>query len=220
MRVRVKICGITSVADALAAADAGADAVGLNFASGPRRIEVDLAREIIAALPPFVSPVALFVDAAAETILDTCAACAIGTVQLHGDEEPAFLKALRPLTVIKAFRVAAQEDVDEIAAWCRSCGEGGQPAAILLDSRVPGARGGTGEAFDWRLAARVRSIGRLILAGGLGPENVAEAIRVARPFAVDACTRLESAPGRKDRRRMADFVAAVRAAEAQLLTHL
>jgi phosphoribosylanthranilate isomerase len=213
MRVRVKICGITSVADALAAAEAGADAIGLNFAVGPRRIEPEAGGQIAAALPPFVTAVALFVNAQAETIRAACAACGIGTVQLHGEEAPDLVAALRPLRVIKAFRVATRQDVQAAAEFCRRCSQDGRPAALLLDARVEGVQGGTGQAFDWRLAAEARPIGRVILAGGLGPDNVAEAICVARPYAVDASSRLESAPGRKDHRLMREFVAAVRAAE-------
>jgi len=216
MRIRVKICGITDVADALAAAKAGADAIGLNFASGPRRIDPDEGRTIVAALPPFVTAVGLFVDADADTIREICGALRLDTVQLHGDEGPDLVAALRPLRVIKAFRVTRAGDIDAIAAYCEACGEGGGPAAILLDTRVPGMHGGTGETFDWRLAARARPMGRVVLAGGLGPENVAEAIRVAQPYALDASSKLESEPGRKDHRRMADFVAAVRTAEEQI----
>jgi len=215
MRVRVKICGVTSVEDALASAEAGADAIGLNFATGPRRIELETGRAIVAALPPFVTPVALFVDADADAIRATCAALRIGTVQLHGDEGPDLAASLAPLRVVKAFRVAGPADIDPVAAFCEACAESGSaPGAILLDTRVPGVPGGTGRTFDWRLAARAKRFGRVILAGGLGAHNVAEAIRVARPFAVDACSRLEAEPGRKDHQRIAEFVAAVRAAES------
>jgi phosphoribosylanthranilate isomerase len=215
MATKVKVCGITNVADGLAAADVGADAIGLNFAGGPRLVDQGVAREIVAALPPFVTPVALFVDAQAAWIRQICTVCGITTVQLHGDEPPDLLANLSPLCVIKAFRVGAEDDLAGVAAFCDACAEDGRPAAILLDARVPGKRGGTGHTFDWNLALHAKPIGPVVLAGGLGPENVAEAIRLVQPYAVDACSKLESEPGRKDRARMADFVAAAHAAGAE-----
>lgn len=213
-RVRVKVCGITNVPDALAAAEAGADAVGLNFALGPRRIDVQTGRAIVARLPPFLTPVGLFVDADAEMIHDTCLACGLSSVQLHGDEPPDLVALLGPLRVIKSFRVAVRADIEAIGAYLDQCPEGARPSAILLDARVPGLAGGTGRTFDWGLAAAARGLGPIILAGGLGPENVADAIRAVRPYGVDACSRLEAEPGRKDHQRLAAFVAAVRHAEA------
>ena len=217
VRVRVKVCGITSPEDALSAAAAGVDAIGLNFAAGPRRIEPDSARRITAHLPPLVSPVAVFLDADPETIHATCRQCGIGTVQLHGDEPPELVVRLAPLRVIKAFRVARESDVAEIEAYLKACSDLGRPpAAVLLDTRVPGLAGGTGKTFDWRLAGRVKDLSPLVLAGGLGPDNVADAVRAVRPFAVDASSRLESAPGRKDPCKVRKFVAAVRTAEEAL----
>ena len=203
--VRVKICGITRPEDAVAAADAGADAIGLLFYEGSRRcVSRERAAAILAELPPFVTPVALFVNEAVETIKSICDEVGVRTVQLHGDEPPAVARQLAPLTVIKAFRVGSPADLEALA---------GHPAsAYLLDARVEGSYGGTGESFDWALAARARRYGRIIVAGGLTPENVAEAVRVARPFGVDTSSGVESAPGVKDKAKVAAFVAAARGA--------
>ncbi len=203
--VRVKICGITRPEDAVAAADAGADAIGLLFYAKSRRcVSRERAAAILAELPPFVTPVALFVNEAVETIKSICDELGVRTVQLHGDEPPAVARELAPLTVIKAFRVGSPADPEAMAGYPAS--------AYLLDTRVEGSYGGTGESFDWALAARARRYGRIIVAGGLTPENVAEAVRVARPFGVDASSGVESAPGVKDKAKVAAFVAAARGA--------
>jgi len=203
--VRVKICGITRPEDAVAAADAGADAIGLLFYAKSRRcVSPEQAAAILAELPPFVTPVALFVNEAVETIKSICDELGVRTVQLHGDEPPAVARELAPLTVIKAFRVGSPADLEAMAGYPAS--------AYLLDTRVEGSYGGTGESFDWALAARARRYGRIIVAGGLTPENVVEAVRVARPFGVDASSGVESAPGVKDKAKVAAFVAAARGA--------
>ena len=217
MRVRIKVCGITCQEDALAAVEAGVDAIGLNFAAGPRKIDPSTARSILVRLPPMVCPVGLFLDAQPETVLAICRDLSIGTVQLHGSEPPETVARLAPLRVIKAFRVGKEEDIAEVEAYLEACSaEGCLPAAVLLDSRVPGLAGGTGQAFDWRLAARLKRRIPLILAGGLGPDNVAQAVRLVRPFGVDAASRLESKPGRKDPHLLRRFVAEVRRAEGEL----
>lgn len=202
--VRVKICGITRPEDAAAAADAGADAIGLVFAESPRRVSLDQARAVVDALPPFVTPVALFVDEAAEVIRETCASLGVSTVQLHGRETPEFALSLRGLCVIKAFRIGAEADLEPIAGY--------PAAAYLLDSKVKGRAGGTGVPLDWALAARATSLGRIILAGGLRPENVASAIRRVVPYGVDVSSGVESEPGKKDPAKVWAFVAAARAA--------
>lgn len=203
--VRVKICGITRPEDAAAAAEAGADAMGLVFAESPRRVTLEQARAILAALPPFVTPVALFVNETAEQIRETCQALGVRTVQLHGDEPPEFARQLAGLCVIKAFRIGGEADLAPLAA--------GYPAlAYLLDSKVAGRRGGTGVTLDWTLAARAASLGRIILAGGLTPDNVADAVRRVRPYGVDVSSGVECEPGRKDPAKVQAFVAAARAA--------
>jgi len=202
--LRVKICGITNPRDAVAAAEAGADAIGLVFAESPRRVTVGQARAILAALPPYVTPVALFVDEPAEVVRDTCGQLGIRTVQLHGDEPPDVARALGGFCVVKAFRIRTEADLAPL--------EGYPAAAWLLDSKVEGRRGGTGVTFDWTLAARAAKRGRVILAGGLTPDNVAEAVRIAKPYGVDTSSGVESEPGRKDRARLEAFVAAARGA--------
>jgi len=203
--LRVKICGITRPEDAVAAAQAGADAIGLVFADSPRRVSESQAAAVLAALPPLVTPVALFVDASVERVRGVCGALGVRTVQLHGDEPPEVARELAAegLCVLKAFRVGQAADLEGMA---------GYPAdAFLLDSRVPGRAGGTGVAFDWRLAQQAEAARPIILAGGLSPENVAEAVARVRPYAVDVSSGVESAPGVKDAERVRAFVSAARA---------
>jgi phosphoribosylanthranilate isomerase len=195
---RVKICGITSVQDALHAAGCGADALGLVFYPGsPRCVTRRQAREIVAELPPFVVPVGLFVNCPVEEIGDTAAACGFDTVQLHGDETPDDCR-LAPLRAIKALRVRDQASLAGI--------DGYPVSALLLDAWVPGSYGGTGKTFNWQLAAAAARAHRVVLAGGLTPDNVAEAVRAVRPYAVDVSSGVESAPGRKDPDLVAAFV--------------
>ncbi|MBM4032342.1 MAG: phosphoribosylanthranilate isomerase [Planctomycetes bacterium] len=204
--VHVKICGITRPEDAIAAAEAGADAIGLVFAESPRRVSVEQARAILAEAPPFVTPVGLFVNEALEGMLATCESLRIRTVQLHGDERPEVAQALAAngLCVIKAFRVGGEADLQAL--------DGYPAAAYLLDSRGAGKRGGTGVPLDWGLAARATALGRIILAGGLTPDNVAEAVRRVRPYAVDVSSGVEARPGIKDPAKVGAFIAAARRA--------
>ena len=224
MRTRIKVCGITSVEDADAAVRAGVDAIGLVFAAeSPRRITTTTARRIVATLPPFVQPVALFVNARAENIVRTCLRCNICTVQLHGEERPEIATKLSGLNLIKAVRVAGgelYEDRQGWFAWARS-----HPRlrlSFLLDAYWPAARGGTGRRFDWQLARpqllrdKLGYEGAVILAGGLNSRNVARAIRIVRPWAVDVSTGVESRPGVKDADRLRRFVRAVQNADAKM----
>jgi len=202
---RVKICGITRPADAVVAAEAGADAIGLVFAESPRRVTEAQAAAVLAALPPSVEPVALFVNEAPDQVLRLCRTLGIGTVQLHGEEPPEVAReVVKHLRVVKAFRIREEADLAALA---------GYPAdAYLLDSRVKGRRGGTGVAFDWRLAAQANTPIPILLAGGLTPDNVAEAIGQAHPSGVDTSSGVEAAPGVKDPARVRAFVAAASAA--------
>lgn len=202
--VRVKICGITTVEDALAAVDAGADALGFMFyPPSPRYVPPETAREIIRVLPPFVSRVGVFVDATAERVLEVARTAALDTVQLHGKESVDFCRQMGLLRVIKAFRMNGPNALDQLAAY------NGMP--WLLDSYVAGRFGGTGQTFNWDLACEaVRRGGYVILAGGLTPENVSRAVAAVHPFAVDVCSGVESSPGRKDIARLRDFVAAAK----------
>jgi len=205
---RVKICGITNLEDAQQAISLGADALGFNFYKcSPRYLEPSKAKLIIEALPPLVSLVCIFVDEfSPDRILSIAHAIGIGSVQLHGSEAPEYVKRVSELRVIKAFRVVDDFDLNQMAAY--------SVGAYLLDGFDPKVRGGTGKTFDWTL---IRNASRhIVVAGGLDASNVAMAISTARPWGVDACSRLESAPGRKDHAKVAAFVAAARAASLVL----
>jgi len=203
MPVRVKVCGITRLEDALAAAELGADALGFNlWPPSKRAISPDAAREIVDRLPPFVTAVGVFVNQEPTEVLHLAAMARVTVVQLHGDEEPRDC-AGHVMPVIKAFRVAGPEDLAPIPRYHRA-------AAVLLDSRSEGF-GGSGRAFDWELARRVAGK-PLILAGGLDADNVAEAVRAVRPWAVDVASGVESAPGVKDHQKLARFIRAAKEA--------
>lgn len=204
--VRSKICGITRVEDALAAVEAGADAIGLVFyAKSPRAVTVQQARAIIQALPPFVTPVGLFVNASRCELGEILDAVPLALLQFHGDETPADCEGWhRPY--IKALRVKAGDD---IAAACEAfAGASG----ILLDTYVEGVPGGTGEAFDWSLVPQGLAK-PIILAGGLTADNVAAAIAQVRPYAVDVSGGVEQAKGLKDPAKIRAFMAAVRGSQ-------
>lgn len=196
--VRVKICGITSVADALTCVEAGADALGLNFWSGSvRRVAESEAQAIAAAVRSRALLVGVFVDAPEPEIVRLRDSLGLGCVQLHGDEPPALLTRLLP-HAYKALRVRGADIQDELA---RYPGE-----YVLLDAYVKGMPGGTGATFDWSLARDVARSRKLTLAGGLTPDNVADAVRAVRPFCVDVASGVESAPGVKDRALVQAFV--------------
>ncbi|MBW6457399.1 MAG: phosphoribosylanthranilate isomerase [Trueperaceae bacterium] len=208
-RVRVKVCGVTRPEDAIAVEAAGADAVGVIFAAGSRRrVDVARAAEVLAPLGPFVTRVGVFVSPTADDVLAAVGALRLHAVQLHGElagGDGAFLAALRGrVAVIRAVAWSPGLDLD---AWARS------PADALL---VDGPRAGSGRPFDWAGAHGLRRLSSWVLAGGLTPENVAQAIARLAPPAVDVASGVESAPGTKDARRLAAFMAAVRGAEAGL----
>jgi len=203
--VRSKICGITRVDDALTAAKAGADAIGLVFyAKSPRAVDVRQAREVVAALPPFVTTVGLFVNASRCEINEILDAVPLDMLQFHGDETPAQCEGFhRPW--FKALRVGNGEDIEaQVARYANASG-------ILLDTFVAGVPGGTGERFDWSLipAALAKP---LILAGGLTAENVQQAIAQVRPYAVDVSGGVEASKGVKDASKVMAFVGQVRSA--------
>lgn len=203
MNVKVKICGITRVADALAASEAGADALGFMFyASSPRCVSHELAAEISRELPPFVARVGVFVNPTEAEVHEAIARCGIDTLQFHGEETPEFCRKFG-LKVIKAFRI---RDAASLQATVAYSGE-----AWLLDSYVAGQLGGTGARFNWDLAVEaVRSRRPVILAGGLTPENAAEAVRQVRPYGLDVSSGVESAPGLKDAAKVHAFIAAAK----------
>jgi phosphoribosylanthranilate isomerase len=202
--VRIKFCGFTRAEDVRAALDLGVDAIGLNLARGPRRIALDHAATLARLVPPGATAVALFVDADETTVLDAVARTRCGAVQLHGDEPPELAARLRArVPVIKAFRMAGPADLERAR---------GYPAdAYLLDAAVAGSHGGTGVAWDHRWLAGIDLGAPVFLAGGLTPANVAAASCLARPWAVDAASGIESAPGIKDAGLMTEFVRALRA---------
>ena len=208
MRTRVKICGITSVGDGLAAARHGADAIGLIFyPPSPRLVTLERAREIAAGLPPFVARVAVFVNPAAADVHAVIRACRPNLLQFHGEETADFCRGF-DVPYLRAFRVRPGVDLLE------SLSPFGDAAGWLLDAYRQELYGGTGEAFDWELVPR--SLARpLILSGGLDAENVGAAICRVRPWAVDVSSGVEAAKGVKDERRIAAFMETVRSADQQ-----
>jgi phosphoribosylanthranilate isomerase len=209
MRTRVKICGITRPEDAVTAAVLGADAIGVVFyAHSPRHVDVARAAEIVAALPVFVHAVALFVDAGAAEIEAVLERVRIDVLQFHGDEPPPACRSFG-LPYIKAVRMRPGTDVRAQA------GQYHDAAALLLDSYRADAAGGTGTTFPWD-AIPAQAGARILLAGGLTPDNVADAIRTARPYGVDVSGGVEAAKGVKDAERMAAFFAGVRRGDADI----
>ncbi len=205
MSVRIKICGITRLEDALVAAELGADALGFVFHKpSPRYIEPEKAAGIIGKISRLVTTVGVFVDLPTGQLREIVATAGLDRAQLSGAESPEYCRTLG-VNWIKGFRLATEEDLGQISAY-------GTDADILLDSYVKGVPGGTGKKFNWEWAAAARSHGRVILAGGLGPDNVAMAIRAAAPYAVDVSSGVEREPGIKDHQKIRKFMAAVHGA--------
>ena len=205
---RIKICGITNPFDARLAVHAGADALGLLFAQSVRRITVAQAREIVEVVPPLVSCIAVFMDSSTETIRGICRQLGIRTVQLHGMESPEQVGELRrEFKVIKGVHLTADSEIDKLAGFGAD--------AYLVDSRSATGGGGTGRLCDWDLAAAAAARHVVVLAGGLSADNVADAIRSVQPYAVDASSLLEEAPGKKDPVLMRSFVEEVRRADRE-----
>jgi phosphoribosylanthranilate isomerase len=201
----IKICGITNLEDALAAAELGVDVLGFNFYKpSPRYIAPESAREIIKQLPRAVLAVGVFVnEESPESVLAIAKEAGVSGLQLHGDESPEFCKELSATSyyVIKALAAGAGFDMQQAEAYDL------EVDAILLDTKDNDLRGGTGRVFDWSIARQVKQLlPKLYLAGGLSPENIAEAIERVSPYAVDACSSLEDAPGKKNHARMRAFV--------------
>ncbi|HKI74879.1 MAG TPA: phosphoribosylanthranilate isomerase [Pseudomonadales bacterium] len=205
MRTRVKICGITNAADLAVVVDAGADAVGLIMAEdSPRYISIETAADLAARVAPYVTVVGLFANAPEDTVRRACESVPFDMLQFQGDETDEYCSRFGH-RFIKALRVRAGMDVASVAS--------GYPhsAGLHLDTYVEGAFGGTGVTFDWRQVPQIA--GPIVLAGGLGPDNVGEAIRAAHPWAVDVCSGVEASPGKKDHDKVRAFVAAVKAAD-------
>jgi phosphoribosylanthranilate isomerase len=202
--VFTKVCGITNPGDAREAADAGADAIGMIFAESPREVNVEEARRISVALPDGVLKVGVFVDAEPEEVLQTAREVGLDLAQLHGDETPETVAAIRGagLPVMKALRVRNAEALAEIQSYGADL--------IMLDAWSARVRGGTGETFDWGLAKSVKGRGNIVVSGGLTPENVREAIEFFEPYGVDASSSLEEKPGKKSGERLRRFVRAAK----------
>ena len=196
----IKICGLRRAEDVSAAVDADADAIGFNFWTGTKRYIDPLdAAKIIKDLPPAVLPVGVFVDSAPGHILEVAAATGIRAVQLHGEENPEILSALDGFKTIKAIKISERLEPAKLEAFRKA-------DIILLDRAVNGMVGGTGVTFDWALAAEAQKYATILLAGGLNPENVAEAIRRVQPWGVDVASGVENEPGVKDPARIREFI--------------
>ena len=211
-RTRVKMCGITNRFDAEEGVLAGVDALGFIFAeASPRYVSPELARGIISELPPFVDCVGVFVDHDLQEVADIIVSCGLSHAQLHGNEDPEYCARLAssaaPCKVIKAFRVGGETGADLFVPY-EDVVQG-----FLLDTYSKGIAGGTGVSFDWQIIDRLRLQLPLILAGGLGPENVREAITQVQPFAVDVNSGVEWTPGMKKAEKVHAFMAQVRLAD-------
>ena len=204
MSVKVKICGITSVADGLVAADAGADMIGLMFyEQSPRHITLPQAVEISRALPPFVLRVGVFVNPDEAAVMQAVRECGLNLLQFHGDEPSDFCTRFGVMSV-KALRVRDEQSLSALEKY--------DTDAFLLDAHSKSGLGGTGEKFNWDLAIAAQKFNKpIFLAGGLTPENVTDAVKKVRPFAVDVSSGVESAPGKKDPAKVRAFITAARA---------
>ena len=205
MSVKVKICGVTSLEDGFGAADAGADALGFMFyQASPRFISLEAASAISQKLPPHIVKVGVFVDAPEELVLQAIAGCSLNLLQFHGNESPEYCLQFG-LMSMKAFRIKDAASLQALADYPTD--------AWLLDSYVADKLGGTGERFNWDLARQAQQFGRpIFLAGGLIPENVAEAVRQVQPYAVDVSSGVESGPGKKDHEKVRAFIKAAKSA--------
>ncbi|MEW6087231.1 MAG: phosphoribosylanthranilate isomerase [bacterium] len=198
--IRIKICGITSLEDALACVNYGADAVGFVFAKSPRKTDKHKCREIVRRLPPFITAVGLFANQSMQEINDITEFCPLDVLQFHGDESNEFCEGFNK-RIIKAFRISNSDDLKDLDKY--------NVSAYLLDSFNRSKLGGTGESFDWKLIENVKNR-RLILAGGLNPDNAGEAVRKYLPYGVDVSSGVESSPGVKDHKKIKAFIEAVR----------
>jgi phosphoribosylanthranilate isomerase len=197
-QIKVKVCGMTNLKDTLVAVEEGADAVGFIFyKKSPRSVTMKLVREIVLELPPFVDTVGVFVDETAEQINKITDYCNLDMVQLHGDESPTFCKRMRR-RVIKAFRVKDMQSVKKLSNF--------QVSGFILDTFSESLHGGTGKVFDWNLVLPAKKFGPIIMAGGLTPSNVRQAIQRVRPYGVDVCSGVESEPGIKDHKKIRFFL--------------
>ncbi len=208
-RTRIKVCGITCQEDARAAVAAGADGLGFIFVpQSPRLVQPEMVRAITVSLPPFVDSVGVFRDEEIEVVQEIVHYCKLSLVQLHGSESPEYCRNVS-CRVIKSFSMRPESENEELAAYAYAV------SGFLLDTYHKDMAGGTGLTFDWKLVAQVKPPGPVILAGGLTPENVGEAIRQVKPFAVDVNSGVEYQPGRKDTDKLRSFASEVWKADEQ-----
>lgn len=210
-RTRIKICGMREMAEVASVVAAGVDAIGLIFVEqSPRYIDPERAREIVKSLPPFVDAVGVFVDQDAAKVNEIVRYCGLTKVQLHGAESPAYCAAIN-CRVMKAFRVKDSLTREDLLPYA------GEVSGFLFDTFHEKIAGGTGQTFDWHLLEKLSPPRPVVLAGGLTPDNVGEAVRLARPFAVDLNSGVELAPGRKDIAKVRAAIAQIAAADAAAL---
>ena len=201
-RVKIKICGMTQLKDALFAIEQGADAVGFIFyKKSPRSTTMKTVRDIILKLPPLAGTVGVFVDETVERVNKVADYCGLDMVQLHGDESPAFCRKIHR-RVIKAFRVKDFQSIKQLRKYSVS--------GFLLDTFSDNLHGGTGKTFDWNLVLPAKKIGPVILAGGLTPSNIRQAVSQVRPYGVDVCSGVEKSPGVKDPEKVRAFLTNIR----------
>ena len=197
-QVKVKICGMTQLKDAVLAVEQGADAVGFIFyKKSPRSVNMKEVREIISKLPPFVDTVGVFVNESADQVNKVAEYCGLDLVQLHGEESPSYCRKIQR-RVIKAFRVKDLQSIKQLEKYSVS--------GFLLDTFTENLHGGTGKVFDWNLVHPAKKVGPVILAGGLTPRNIRQAISQARPCGVDVCSGVEKSPGIKDPEKVRAFL--------------
>ena len=202
LQIKVKICGMTQLKDALFAVEQGVDAVGFIFyKKSPRAVTMKTVREIITKLPPLVDTVGVFVNESAERLNKIADYCGLDLVQLHGEESPAFCRKIHR-RVIKAFRVKDLQSIKQLEKFPVS--------GFLLDTFSDDLHGGTGKTFNWNLALPAKKMGPVILAGGLTPRNILQAVRQVRPYGVDVCSGVEKSPGIKDLEKVRAFLKNIR----------
>jgi len=199
--VKVKICGITNISDALLAIDCGADALGFVFAPSPRQVTPEQVENIVNQLPASICKIGIFVDSELEAVNDIKSRCSLDMVQLHGSESTEYCRALLP-NVIKSFQVRDETILKLLPDY--------EVKAYLLDSYNAKIKGGTGHTFNWAIAQKAKEYGMIILSGGLNPDNICQAIDTAQPFAVDVSSGVEAAPGKKDPDRLRNFITAAK----------
>jgi len=199
---RIKICGITNLEDAKYAVSLGVDSLGFIFADSPRQVNVTQVRRIVRELPPFVNYTGVFVNEDSKKVLKIAKDCSLDTLQLHGEEDPEYCRQFKHMKVIKAFRVKEELDLVKLKRY--------EVDAYLLDTYIAGQLGGTGETFNWQLAEQAKELGPIILAGGLEPANITEAINQVHPYGVDVSSGVEKVAGIKDHNKLKGLIKRIR----------